>query len=321
MSMYYDINGSRHDAQVKAVYGDDLAISDAFFHIYASALLFCVVGVLCAFFDVVSKFAPAMLCLAPARARPAPSRGAGGAAGGGGPAAAAACGLRHLAVIMDGNRRYGESAHGDALRGHRAGAEALLSFVDHCLAEGVEMLTVYAFSTENWRRSRAEVDALMGALCDYSEDVGRAAEEKGIRVRVLASDEGRLPAEVRRKLRRLERRTALHSRFSLNVCVSYGARQEIANAARRAAEDAVAGRIRAEDIDEAAIAERLCGGRMREPDVLLRTSGEKRLSNFMLFQLAYAELVFVDKLWPEMGRDDLRDVIKEFRGRKRRFGR
>uniref|UniRef100_A0A7S1XZM2 Alkyl transferase n=1 Tax=Phaeomonas parva TaxID=124430 RepID=A0A7S1XZM2_9STRA len=206
--------------------------------------------------------------------------------------------VRHLAVIMDGNRRWGKREHGDGIRGHAAGGEALGRFIEACIAEGLEVLTVYAFSTENWNRSPAEVAALMNVLCEHAEEMRRGAVERGLRVRVCATQPQRLPSIVRQRLRRLEEDTRDGTNFTVNVCVSYGGRDEIALAARRIACKVEAGELRPEDVDEDLFAQHLTTAATPDPELLLRTSGEHRLSNFMLYQCAYSELVFIDKLWP-----------------------
>eukprot|EP00928_Gymnodinium_smaydae_P063716 TRINITY_DN47210_c0_g1_i1.p1 TRINITY_DN47210_c0_g1~~TRINITY_DN47210_c0_g1_i1.p1 ORF type:complete len:335 (-),score=49.74 TRINITY_DN47210_c0_g1_i1:385-1389(-) len=334
MSVCYDINGTLQDAPVKVLQGDDVLISDAFPYMYSSALLFLVLVGFCILFDFLPQ---KTLTLMPLLGRckrfglgviieylaskhfgiKSELRGNQGEDS----LLGVKHGVKHLAVIMDGNRRFGKATYGDALRGHRAGGETLVQFIDHCMAEGIEMLTVYAFSTENWNRSTCEVETLMSVLCDYSEEMLKNALEKDIRVRIFASEPERLPMRVSEKLQNLENATKDAKTFSMNVCVSYGARQEIVSAARRLAEEVEKGKITADQIDEDSFADQLCTRGLREPDVLLRTSGERRLSNFLLFQLAYTELVFVEKMWPEMGRDDLRDVLLEYTRRQRRFGK
>jgi len=234
---------------------------------------------------------------------------------------AKSAGVRHIAVAMDGNRRFGKREYGDALRGHRDGADALVRFMNACMDEGVEILTVYAFSTENWSRPPREVDMLMGLIVEYADEVCRKAVERGARVRVLASDATLLPPRVRSELDKLEAKTAENSEFLLNLCISYGGRGDIVAAARNLAEDVAAGRVMPGNIDDAAITSRLTTSGMPDPDILLRTSGELRLSNFLLWQCAYSELFFLEKLWPEVDKDDVRKLLIDYSNRRRRFGK
>jgi undecaprenyl diphosphate synthase len=229
--------------------------------------------------------------------------------------------VRHIAVVMDGNRRYGEARYGDKLRGHKDGADALLRFMKGCVTEGVEILTVYAFSTENWGRSQREVDTLLGLITQYAEDICDKAMEHGAIVRIISSNPELLPLDVRTKLDGLESKTAQNSGFQLNLCISYGGRGDIIAATRSIAADAVAGRIAPDAIDDVAFAERLTTNGLPEPDVLLRTSGEMRLSNFLLWQCAYSELYFIDKLWPEVIEGDVRDLLRMHMARQRRHGK
>jgi len=226
----------------------------------------------------------------------------------------------HVAAIMDGNRRWGKEKYGNAIKGHWEGGEQLRRFYDWCIKHGVKILTVYAFSTENWNRSKQEVDALMEIFQVKISTIRDDAVAKGICVRLVASDADRLPAKVLELLLDLEQFTAHHTNFYLNICVSYGSRGEIVNAAKELAKSAAQGDIDPEMIDEQMLNQALSTRGMPDPDVLIRTS-EMRLSNFLLWQLAYSELVFLPKLWPEVTEDDLVDVINTYKRRKRRFGK
>eukprot|EP00927_Polykrikos_kofoidii_P001082 TRINITY_DN10391_c0_g1_i2.p1 TRINITY_DN10391_c0_g1~~TRINITY_DN10391_c0_g1_i2.p1 ORF type:complete len:375 (+),score=63.33 TRINITY_DN10391_c0_g1_i2:106-1125(+) len=230
-------------------------------------------------------------------------------------------GVRHVAVIMDGNRRYGKMKHGDGLRGHWFGGEAPVAFVKAYEAEGVNALTVYAFSTENWKRSEREVAELMSVLMQYADEVRVEAMKRDMRVHIWATSPELLPGNVRAKLEKLESDTAHGRGLLMNICISYGSRQELANAARALAQEAVSGERTVESIDETALAEKLTTAGSPEPDILIRTSSERRLSNFLLYQLAYTEFFFVDKFWPEITRADLRDVLTQYMERHRRFGK
>mmetsp|Transcript_10722 Transcript_10722/g.24440 ORF Transcript_10722/g.24440 Transcript_10722/m.24440 type:complete len:509 (-) Transcript_10722:160-1686(-) len=235
-------------------------------------------------------------------------------------------GVKHIAVIMDGNRRFGKRELGDRLRGHQAGGEALGRFIDACMAEELEVLTVYAFSTENWNRSQREVEVLMEVLIAHSEEMRTKALAKRIRVRVCSSQPERLPSAVRDTLQRLEEDTAHNDSdnppaFQVNVCVSYGARDELAKAAKSIAQGAAKKDIKPEDVTEDLLGSYLTTHGTPDPEVLVRTSGEMRLSNFLLYQCAYSELVFIDKLWPDVTQEDLRKVLLEYMHRQRRFGK
>ncbi|KAJ1457404.1 Decaprenyl diphosphate synthase-like protein [Pelagophyceae sp. CCMP2097] len=225
---------------------------------------------------------------------------------------------------MDGNRRYGERKFGDVgsarkLEGHSEGGRKLGDVIEWCMESGVRELTCFAFSTENWNREQNEVDMLMRTFISRCEEIGRTARERGVRVVVLSSDTSRIPAHVSEALDKLVRETALHSTMTLNLAVSYGARGELANAARGLAVRVRAGTLDPEQIDEASFESELLLS--SAPDLLLRTSGEFRLSNFLLWQLAYTELVFVDQFWPELTRLDFDGVLDEFARRKRRYGK
>ncbi|KAL7548374.1 hypothetical protein ACHAWF_011667 [Thalassiosira exigua] len=229
---------------------------------------------------------------------------------------------RHIAVIMDGNRRHGRAKYGSAARGHWDGSRTLMEFSKWCMAEGVEVLTVYAFSTENWDRDPAEVAALMSIFRKYCDELRVEAVERGIRVRVLSTEQSRIPEDVREGLDRMVEETRDGDRFEMNICLSYGGRGEIVNACRSIAADVRAGRLDAEGVGEAEVRDRLLTGCCRDPDVVIRTSGEERLSNFLLWQVAYSEFFFLKKHWPELEKEDLFEVIRSFaHGRKRRFGK
>lgn len=191
------------------------------------------------------------------------------------------------------------------------------------MERGVGALTAYAFSTENWRRDPAEVNALMHIFCSHAETMREEALAWGVRVRVLCSDPARLPPHVAARLAALEEATAGiegEAKFTLNLCVSYGARGEIANACQRLAARVAAGALAVEAIDEAAVAGELLTAGTPDPDLLIRTSGECRVSNFLLFQLAYAEMVFLPKRWPEVTEADLDAILDDFSARERRYG-
>jgi len=226
----------------------------------------------------------------------------------------------HVAIIMDGNGRW---ARGRALPrpfGHKAGMKAVREVVEGALAAGVEVLTLFAFSQENWQRPADEIGALMDLLQEYiaREMAELAAQDVSVR---FLGDLERLSPAAREAVNRLMQHTARGSRLALNICISYGSRAELARAARLLAEEVRAGRLDPADIDEEAIARRLFTAEWPDPDLLIRTSGELRLSNFLLWQLAYAELYVTPVLWPDFTRQDLWEAVLEYQRRDRRFGK
>ncbi|MBM3676983.1 MAG: di-trans,poly-cis-decaprenylcistransferase [Actinobacteria bacterium] len=216
---------------------------------------------------------------------------------------------------MDGNGRWAE-AHGVTVaEGHRAGTRAVRPIVETAIDAGIETLVVYAFSTENWTRPPDEVSALMVI---FSETIDRELPDlarQGVRTRFLGRRD-RAPVWLREKMAHLEETTAHLDTLDLWIAFDYGGRAEIVEAARRLVEEGVP----ADDLDEDAIASRLYAPDLPDVDLLIRTSGEQRISNFLLWQTAYAEMVFTDTLWPDFGPDDLREALEEFAGRDRRFG-
>jgi undecaprenyl diphosphate synthase len=222
---------------------------------------------------------------------------------------------KRVAIIMDGNGRWA-SGHGlPVSEGHRAGTRAVRRTVEAAIDLGIESLTVYAFSTENWTRPADEVGALMEIFGETIERELPDLCKQGVRVRFIGRRD-RVPDDLRRRMAELESETAENTRLDLWVALNYGGRAEIVDAARRLVEDGVP----AEEVDEGALASRLYAPELPDPDLLIRTSGEVRTSNFLLWQLAYAELVFVDTLWPDFGAEDLRAALDEYARRGRRFG-
>jgi len=233
--------------------------------------------------------------------------------------ASAVAPARHIAIIMDGNGRWAKARGLPRTFGHRAGVNALKRTVEAAADFGVQWLTVFGFSTENWRRPAPEVNELMGLMKAYVEsDLERLARE-GVRVRVIGRRDG-LAADVLEVIERAERRTAQNDRFHLQVAFNYGGRADIAEAARRYAQAIIAGDIAGDQTDEAAFDRFLSTAQGPPLDLIIRTSGERRLSNFLLWEAAYAELVFQDILWPDYGPDALRAAIDEYQGRERRYG-
>jgi undecaprenyl diphosphate synthase len=225
----------------------------------------------------------------------------------------------HVALIMDGNGRWAERRGLPRTLGHRAGVEALKRTVACAEALGVRWLTVFGFSTENWSRPAAEVSELMALPKRYFEsDLGRL-EREGVRVRVIGRREG-LSRDLVRLIDDAQARTAGNDRFHLNIAFNYGAQADIADAARKFAEEVVAGRCRPEDLDEKSFGSLLATTDSPPPDIIVRPSGEQRLSNFLLWEAAYAELVFQDVLWPDYGEEHLKAAIATFAQRDRRYG-
>ncbi|MBE0596524.1 MAG: isoprenyl transferase [Desulfuromonadales bacterium] len=225
----------------------------------------------------------------------------------------------HLAIIMDGNGRWAEKRRLPRILGHRRGVETVQEIVRECRALGVRYLTLYAFSSENWRRPEDEVSALMGLLGNYLRSELTSMLEQGIRLKVIG-ETTRLPGEVRQVLEETVARTAGNREMTLTLALSYGARNELVRTARRLAEAALAGRLAPEAIDDQTFTEALDTAELPDPDLLVRTSGEMRISNFLLWQLAYTELYFTDVLWPDFSRQELHQALLEFGRRQRRFG-
>ena len=220
-----------------------------------------------------------------------------------------------VAIIMDGNGRWAESRRLPTAAGHRAGTRALRRTVEASIELGVRSLAVYAFSTENWSRSQDEVEALMEIFGETIERELPDLARQGVHVRFIGRRD-RAPAELLARMEALEEETVSNTRLQLWIAFDYGGRAELIEAARRIVESGAA----AEEVDEALVAANLSEPAMPDPDLLIRTSGELRISNFLLWQLAYAELVFIDTLWPDFGERELRSALEEYASRRRRFG-
>jgi undecaprenyl diphosphate synthase len=226
---------------------------------------------------------------------------------------------RHIAVIMDGNGRWAKERGLPRRDGHRAGAESVREVTDACIDLGVEFLTLYAFSSENWNRPEAEIKALMGLLDRFLTEKARDLEKQNIRLLAIGQLD-RLPAKTRTLLDKIVAQTADHTALTLVLALSYGSREEIVAAARSLATDAASGAISPTEIDAVLFASRLQTAGIPDPDLLIRTSGEMRISNFLLWQISYAEIVIVKKLWPDFHRKDLTEAVQEYQRRHRRFG-
>ncbi len=225
----------------------------------------------------------------------------------------------HVAIIMDGNGRWARARGLPRTVGHQRGADAVRRSVAGALELGISYLTLYGFSSENWKRSAAEIDDLMALLRLYLQSEIAALDRHGVRLRVIG-DRERLGDDIARLIADGERRTAANRRLNLTVAISYGGRAEIVQACRRIADGVRAGLLAPAEVDEATFSRYLLTDGIPDPDLIVRTSGEKRVSNFLLWQSAYSELVFLDRLWPDFGKDDLEAAIREFGHRDRRYG-
>ena len=225
----------------------------------------------------------------------------------------------HVAIIMDGNGRWARERHLPRPLGHRAGMKAVREVVEGAIAAGVEVLTLFAFSEENWQRPTSEVSALMELLEEYIAREVSELRDQGVAVHVLG-ERARLVPGAREAVERVERDTRDGHALSLNLCISYSSRAELARAARLLAEDVLRGAKRLEEVDEDALRDKLYTAPWRDPDLLIRTSGEQRLSNFLLWQLAYTELYMTPVLWPDVTRRVLFEAILDYQQRERRFG-
>lgn len=226
---------------------------------------------------------------------------------------------RHLAVIMDGNGRWAERRHRPRVFGHRAGARAVNAIIDFCLERGIGALTLFAFSSENWGRPEEEVGALMKLFVNALEREVEELDRRGIRLRFIG-ERDRFSVDLQRRMADAEARTAQHGRLQLAIAASYGGRQDIALAARSIAEDVAAGRLQPGQVDEALFGSRVALADLPPPDLFIRTGGDRRISNFLLWQLAYTELWFTDTLWPDLDAAVLQQALDDFAGRERRFG-
>jgi undecaprenyl diphosphate synthase len=226
---------------------------------------------------------------------------------------------RHVAIIMDGNGRWARGRGLPRIAGHKAGAEAVRRALQAAADSGVEALTLYAFSSENWKRSSEEIADLTGLMRFYLERELATLDKEGVRLKLIG-DYSAFGSELVARLERAVEATAQNRRLTLVVALNYGSRTEIATAARRLASKAAAGEIEPQAIDEQMLAAELQTEGLPELDLLIRTSGEVRLSNFLLWQAAYAELMFIEKLWPDFSEEDFIEALEQFAARERRFG-
>ncbi|MCV2870083.1 polyprenyl diphosphate synthase [Defluviimonas sp. WL0002] len=228
-------------------------------------------------------------------------------------------GALHVAIIMDGNGRWATERGWPRLVGHRRGAERVRAIVESAPGLGIRHLTLYAFSTENWKRSTEEVIGLMTIFARYIESEAQRLSDAGVRLRFIGGRE-RLDKKLQKMMAGIEAKTADSTALNLNVAINYGGRDEIARAARKLALDVAEGRIAPEAVDEAAITARLDTAGLPDPDLVIRTSGETRISNFLLWQSAYSEYEFTPTLWPDFTPAELETILARFRMRDRRYG-
>ena len=226
----------------------------------------------------------------------------------------------HVAIIMDGNGRWAKKRLLNRIQGHEKGAETVRTIVRTCREIGISHLTLYAFSTENWQRSRVEVEALMLLLKRFLVDERSELMENQIRLDAIGQIE-RLPEDVRKQLQSTMQLTAENREMTLHLALSYGGRAEIVRMVRAIADKLTAGGIRDEDISEETVSRHLYTAGIPDPDLLIRTSGEMRISNFLLWQIAYAEIFVTDTLWPDFSREEFLDILQAFQKRDRRFGK
>ena len=226
---------------------------------------------------------------------------------------------KHVAIIMDGNGRWARQRSLERIEGHRRGVEVVEDIVAACRRADIPYLTLYAFSTENWQRPQSEVQGIMSLLEAFLAKKQEELKENGIRLRTIGETH-MLPESVLMALENALEHTRSGTDMTLTLALSYGGRAEIAGAARRIAGDVAVGKVAADVIDEAFFSRYLYTHDMPDPDLMIRTSGEMRISNFLLWQLAYAELYITDTLWPDFGEDEFLEIIRDFQSRERRFG-
>lgn len=225
----------------------------------------------------------------------------------------------HVAIIMDGNGRWAKKRLMPRNYGHKAGAKVVEQICEDAHELGIKYLTVYAFSTENWRRSVEEVTGIMNLLRSYLQDCIERASKNNMRVRVIG-DRTALDKDIVDKIEELEEKTSIYDGLNFTIALNYGGRDEIRRAVKEIASDVKTGKINPEDIDEQFISSKLDTNDIPDPDLMIRTSGELRLSNYLVWQLAYTEFYFTDVLWPDFNIEDLKEAIRYFNGRERRYG-
>ena len=228
---------------------------------------------------------------------------------------------RHIAIIMDGNRRWAKEHKLDGSFGHKKGAEVLETVAKYCNKIGIEALTVYAFSTENWKRTKEEVGAILLLLNMYLDKFLKTADLENIKLRVIGDREKNMPEEIKTKMIQMEEKTKNNTGLKFNIAFNYGGRDEIVKATQKIAQQVKDGKLNIEDITEDTISNNLYTAGLPDPDLLIRTSGELRTSNFLPWQITYSEFMFLDKYWPDFTTDDIDKAIEEFSKRHRRVGK
>jgi len=228
-------------------------------------------------------------------------------------------GPRHIAIIMDGNGRWAQKRGRPRLFGHHAGAKRVRQIVEACPDLGVKYLTIFAFSTENWKRTQVEVAGLMGLFRRYISKEARALKDEGVRVRFIG-DRVRLDDKLVSLMDELEQLTSTNERVHLTIALNYGGRDEVSRATKRLAQDVAAGKLDPEKVDEETLPKYLDTCVLPDPDLVIRTSGEARISNFLLWQSAYAEYEFIDTLWPDFSPEIFAGLVNNYGSRERRFG-
>jgi undecaprenyl diphosphate synthase len=225
----------------------------------------------------------------------------------------------HVAIIMDGNRRWARKRNIDYRLGHKEGAKTLEKIVRYAKKVGIKYITVYAFSTENWKRTSEEVSALMLLLKTYLDDYGKRADTENIKVKVLG-DISALAPGLQKSIKKCEERTKDNDGIYFSICINYGGRDEIVHAVKKIAQDVKDGKIGIDDINEKLMNNYLYTKEIPDPDLIIRTSGELRTSGFLTWQSVYSEYLFMDKYWPDFSEDDIDFAIKEYQKRNRKFG-
>ena len=228
---------------------------------------------------------------------------------------------KHIAIIMDGNRRWAKSKGLDGSLGHKKGAEVLEEVAKYCNKIGLEALTVYAFSTENWKRTKEEVGAILLLLQMYLDKFLKTADLENIKLRVIGDRENNMPEEIKNKMIKMEERTKNNKGLKFNIAFNYGGRDEIVKATRKIASKVLKGELKLEDITEETVSNNLYTAGLPDPDLLIRTSGELRTSNFLPWQITYSEFLFLDKYWPDFTTKDIDDAIELYSKRHRRVGK
>ena len=226
---------------------------------------------------------------------------------------------KHIAIIMDGNRRWAKAKGKPAGFGHKEGAKVLEKIVRYANKIGIEHITVYAFSTENWKRAKEEVSTLMALFQSYLDDYSKRADSENIKVKIIGNRKG-LSAKMISSIEKCMERTKNNTGIVFNIALNYGGREELLNVTHQIAEDVKKGILQPEEITEKDIEKYLYTKGQPDPDLLIRTSGEKRLSNFLQWQLSYSEFLFIDKNWPDFTEEDLNYAIEEYQKRTRKFG-